>query len=219
MIGVIEISCVYKITNDVNNKVYIGVTRFSLRKRWNEHLSDARRDDRCNRPLYKAINKYGAEKFHISIIEKCNDDVLFEREKFWIEKYGSYLDGYNATYGGQGKQCVDYDIIIHTYMRCNQVNETAKILGVDPYTVRKALRENGIKITSSSDTFVKKHGLKVKMFSMDGQFIKAFPSSHHAARYVLDGKNVKSYDSAAHHIADVCRGIRNSAYNHKWCFA
>lgn len=133
----IEISCVYKITNDVNNKVYIGATRFSLRKRWKEHLSDAGREDRCDRPLYKAINEYGAEKFHISIIEKCNDDVLFEREKFWIEQYGSYLDGYNATYGGQGKPCVDYDMIVHTYMRCNQINETAKTLGIDPDTVKR----------------------------------------------------------------------------------
>ena len=65
-------SRIYKIVNDVNSKVYVGKTTFTLEKRFKEHLSDATKRVEEQRPLYNAINKYGAEHFSIVLIEECD---------------------------------------------------------------------------------------------------------------------------------------------------
>ena len=92
-------SYIYKITNLVNGKSYIGATKKSLSDRWKYHLHDSKRERSKNRPLYIAMNKYGIDNFNISVVEECEDDsVLFEREIYWIDYYDTYRNGYNETY-------------------------------------------------------------------------------------------------------------------------
>ena len=50
---------IYKITNTINNKVYIGKTLSSIEKRFAKHKEDSRRPQEQIRPLYRAMNKYG----------------------------------------------------------------------------------------------------------------------------------------------------------------
>ena len=93
---------IYKITNKINGKVYIGQTKKTIEERFQEHLKKAK--IHTNRYLYDAMNKYGYENFIISQIEKCPDNNLDEREIFWIAFYQSNnkLYGYNMTAGGGG---------------------------------------------------------------------------------------------------------------------
>lgn len=93
---------IYKITNKINGKVYIGQTKKTIEERFQEHLKKAK--IHTNRYLYDAMNKYGYENFIISQIEKCPDNNLDEREIFWIAFYQSNnkLYGYNMTVGGGG---------------------------------------------------------------------------------------------------------------------
>lgn len=94
---------IYKITNNINQKIYIGKTSQSIDKRFRSHINNAR--NHINRYLYDAMNKYGYENFTIEEIEQCDDDKLDEREIFWINKLNSYFDhgfGYNMTAGGDG---------------------------------------------------------------------------------------------------------------------
>ena len=58
---------IYCITNTINNKKYVGKTLMSIEKRFSEHIQDSRRRKLEKRPLYSAINKYGADKFTIVI--------------------------------------------------------------------------------------------------------------------------------------------------------
>jgi len=51
--------------------------------------------------LYKAFNKYGIENFTFEEIEQVDNSILDEREKYWIEYYDSYFNGYNSTLGGR----------------------------------------------------------------------------------------------------------------------
>lgn len=93
---------IYKIENDVNDKVYIGQTTKSLEERWKQHLRQSKREDK-NYPLYKAMKTYGTEHFHISLVEEVSDEIsLDEREQYWINYYNSYgqPNGYNDTIGG-----------------------------------------------------------------------------------------------------------------------
>lgn len=117
---------IYKITNDINDKIYIGKTLNTIEKRFKEHCEDSRRDKKEKRPLYFAMKKYGIEHFHIELIEECEENVLSDREVHWIEFYNSFRDGYNATLGGDGKHYLDYDLVVATYKELKNASEVAK---------------------------------------------------------------------------------------------
>ena len=86
---------VYKITNTVNDKVYIGITSKSLKERFSWHMRDCRKGTR--KKLYSAIRKYGEDKFSIELVEKAKADTIVEREEHYIDAYDSYKNGYNAS--------------------------------------------------------------------------------------------------------------------------
>ena len=92
---------IYLISNDVNNKLYVGQTLQTLNKRFNGHCCYSKSDRSSNMYIKRAIHKYGRDKFHIKLIEECSINLLNEREKYWINYYDSYNTGYNLTLGGQ----------------------------------------------------------------------------------------------------------------------
>jgi len=94
---------VYFITNINNGHAYVGVTKHSLQKRLNGHLSLARKRHKSNRPIICAIRKHGAESFCIWLLETFETRIeALEAEKRWIirtREFGFKL--YNATDGGE----------------------------------------------------------------------------------------------------------------------
>lgn len=95
---------IYKITNLVNKKVYIGqVYNKSIEARFIRHCKCA--DPKSPSYLCRAIYKYGKENFKVEQIEECYSVLeLNEREKYWIAYYNSTNGeiGYNLTPGGEG---------------------------------------------------------------------------------------------------------------------
>ena len=93
---------IYKITNQINQKIYIGLTRETIEERWKSHIKKAKQYP--NRYLYNAMNCYGYENFVIEPIEECSNDILDEREIYWISYFNSTNPdiGYNLTEGGGG---------------------------------------------------------------------------------------------------------------------
>lgn len=90
---------IYKITNTVNGKVYIGQTVRSLDVRFQEHLRCA--DNGDGYYLHAAIRKYGKDNFEISTIAETDDpDILNELEIYYIRKFHSDISGYNLAPGG-----------------------------------------------------------------------------------------------------------------------
>ena len=108
---------IYKITNKVNGKSYIGQTRYTVEFRWRQH-----QHKKDNTYFHNALHKYGVENFEISLIEETDNPE--EREIFWIEQKRSFKNGYNATKGGDGKQYIDYDLVIATYQKVNSIIDT-----------------------------------------------------------------------------------------------
>lgn len=94
---------IYKITNDLNDKVYVGQTIQSLSKRFNAHCSNSN-DKSSNMYIKRAILKYGRKHFTITLIEECEDSLLDEREIYWISYFDSYKSGYNLTEGGNSNR-------------------------------------------------------------------------------------------------------------------
>ena len=96
---------IYKITNTINGKVYIGCTVTTLKKRYYEHLYRCFKSDYKSK-LYNSIKKYGEENFTIELITECDVDKIYETEKQYIKEYNSFEDGLNSTFGGEG--CLGY---------------------------------------------------------------------------------------------------------------
>lgn len=94
---------IYKITNKLNGKIYIGQTLKSLEERFQKHCWKTTEKDKyhMNMAIKKAIRKYGKENFTIELIEEVNQELLDVREIYWISFYDSYNKGYNCTLGGQ----------------------------------------------------------------------------------------------------------------------
>ena len=204
---------IYKITNTVNGKVYIGKTLESIEKRWKEHQKDSLRF--TDRPLYRAMNKYGIEKFVIETIEEPEVELLSQRECYWIEYYNSYHFGYNATLGGDGKVLYDYQQIVNKYLEGALVKEIAKEFECSTETVSKAL--NLANIDSNVNSY--KRSLKsVFMCESDGTIIKEFQSRAEAATWLIEQKIAKTddKDNVVAAIGRVVNGQRKSAYKKLW---
>lgn len=98
---------VYRITNTINGKIYIGQTTLTTDRRWKMHLRDCTKER--NNKFYNAIKKYGSENFAIDIVEEniTSKEMLNEREKYWIAHYDCYKNGYNSTPGGETSPMCD----------------------------------------------------------------------------------------------------------------
>ena len=137
---------VYKITNVLNKKVYIGVTSRTVKERFQEHKY--RINERKHLHLYSSMIKYGIENFEVEVLEQCNSlEEIFEREKFWISFAKSNLPefGYNNTNGGEGFERIETDDIriLELYKENRSYIKTANILNYSPSTVRRRLHAMG----------------------------------------------------------------------------
>lgn len=205
---------IYLITNDVNGKQYVGKTVDKISKRWNHHISDSfgtkHAEKTENRPLYKAINKYGIEHFHITEIEECPLEILSEREIYWIEYYNTYYNGYNATLGGDGRHYLDYEKIITTYKKFLNAKKTAEVLGIDRQTVTKVLKatnsftEREIKNNSNYHRSTTK---KIGQYDKNTKKLIAIYNSVGEAESMIP---------TGRHIPDVCAGRRKTAGGYIW---
>lgn len=93
---------IYKITNKINGKVYIGQS-VDIDKRKREHFNNYKREENKHYILYKAINKYGINNFKFEVICECLIEELDDLEIKYIKLYDSYkANGYNMTLGGGG---------------------------------------------------------------------------------------------------------------------
>lgn len=207
---------IYQITNDVNQKIYIGKTENSIEKRFKEHCWDASRERNEKRPLYNAMRKYGVEHFHIELIEETDNPE--EREIYWIEKKQSFKNGYNATIGGDGRKYIDYDLVVKTYQDLQNIKLVAKQLHHDESTISKILKEKNIDIKSSIEWMRENRGKKVGQYDLNDNFIQSFDSRGLASKYLIDNHYTTSVaiDAVAGRIGQVCNGKRKTAYGFKW---
>jgi group I intron endonuclease len=97
---------IYKSTNKITGKVYIGQTTKNLEKRIKGHVNESKKDK--NRPFLSSINKYGVDNFVFEIIDFADNlNELNDKEIYWINFYNSVSpNGYNVTGGGQGDKTI-----------------------------------------------------------------------------------------------------------------
>lgn len=94
---------IYKITNQINGKCYIGQS-VDIEKRWHQHKrrSLVLGSTEYDSYFHRAIRKYGLENFSFEVLEECLKEELNEKETFYVSRYSSNQveSGYNLTAGG-----------------------------------------------------------------------------------------------------------------------
>lgn len=208
---------IYKITNQINGKIYIGKTNRTIQERFEEHCRDYLKRKNEKRPLYSAMKKYGIHNFSIEQVEKCTLNEVEAREKYWIEFYGSFKYGYNATLGGDGKAYIDRDLVIKTYQELQTIKSVAKQMNINETTIRNILRDNNIIIRQTPEVNKDKYGITVGMYDKEGKFLRMFASYNEAGQWLIDNNLTGcKLGTIRTHISEVCNGKRKSAAKFVW---
>lgn len=210
-----ETGIIYKITNKLNNKVYIGLTTRTLDIRWKEHLRHS------SQKIDAAITEFGARNFTIELIEECNIDIIDNKEQYWIQYYNSFDNGYNLTAGGRDDKMIFMPIKIKEvkklwdkgYNQKKIVDETKlNVETVHNYLVKSGVTKEDIRARANIKIGQSK-AVAVNQYDLKGNFIKTWNSITDAAR------NVGKVNSGTGNISMVCKGKRGSAYGYKWKYA
>ena len=215
---------IYKISNDINNKIYIGQTVKTLAQRFAGHINESKNGG--TRPICLAISKYGEEHFKIEEIEECDVSLLNEREIYWISQYNSYEKGYNATLGGLGCQVYDYDLIYQLLLENKNCKEIQNIVGCNKDTVYTVAKLHNFKITRERDMsnyrkpenntgwFSQKYSI-IKAYDKDNNLVATFTNKDEAAKWCLDNEYSTS-PKCWTHIYECLRGKRKTSYGFIW---
>lgn len=202
---------IYKITNKINGKIYVGQTTRSLNERILEHA-------RHNTIVVdKAMQKYGIDSFEIEQIDSAsNIDELNEREKYWIKYYDCVVpNGYNQCNGGENT--AGYHHKEESKRKMSKTKSAIYIGRNNPFFGKK-----------HSDISKKKMSEQRKgMGHLSEEQVKRLRSSH----YKVKVRNVETgevFDSAKEaatkyglketHIIRVCKGKRNRTGGFHWCY-
>ena len=126
---------IYKITNRINGKAYVGLST-CIERRWKSHKADAfnPNDKHYHYPLYRAMRKYGLQNFHFEVLEECLESELSEKEIHYIALFDSFNHGYNQDAGGQG--AIHYNklsdsLVLDIIQRLKTSSDNSEIIGAE----------------------------------------------------------------------------------------
>jgi group I intron endonuclease len=206
---------IYKITNKIDNKIYIGQTIGDLERRWKGHL---KKRSNC-RYLKSAINKYGIDNFEFKLVCITFDNQLDDMEIKYIEQYNCLVpNGYNLRLGGNSGR--------HNVETKQKISETLKkrfntdIIHSKPQLgkphseiTKKKLSEANKGKRRSQETINKmiiskrKRKNKVIQFDIEGNRLNSFDTCKEAAEYI--GISLSS-------ISVCCIGKAKTAKGYVW---
>ena len=144
---------IYKITNTINGKSYIGQTIQNVKERFYQHCATKCSKAVSNMAIHRAIKKYGKSNFTVEVIEEIDFANLNDRERYWIKYYNSYNNGYNSTKGGQDgcKSFKDLDVesIIKEYNTGKSLRTLGTIFKVDKQTIKDLLIRHNVELRTT----------------------------------------------------------------------
>lgn len=144
---------IYKITNTINGKSYIGQTIQNVKERFYQHCATKCSKVVSNMAIHRAIKKYGKSNFTVEVIEEIDSTNLNDRERYWIKYYNSYNNGYNSTKGGQDgcKPFKDLDVesIIKEYNTGKSLRTLGTIFKVDKQTIKDLLIRHNVELRTT----------------------------------------------------------------------
>lgn len=204
---------IYIITNDINDKVYIGKTYTSIELRWKRHIQDAFRKDReNNQKFYNALREYGKEHFQIKELAEFEEGELEQKEIEYIEFYDSYFNGYNSTLGGEGysKISLNEDEIIQMFNSGYSLNQIAREFGTKTTrTISSIIKKNGLDVSRQTTCIVEQYDLK-------GNYIQSFQSKKEAWKWLLHNYKSDMKRATAYFYIKKSSETGGIAFGYKW---
>jgi group I intron endonuclease len=226
---------VYKYTNLINEKVYIGITTKTIKERHRQHLKSL--NDGAY--FHNAIKKYGIENFHLEVIDKADSkEELRQLERRYIKDHNSFAyshnsKGYNCTIGGDGMTGM-YGALNHCYgipfkeridpkkyeewlEKIKNPSEDARKKmskawqGNKYFLGKKHTEENKKRMSEMKKGIVPVNRRKVNQYDLDGNFIKSHLSIVEATKHV-NGKS-------SARICMCCKKQVKQAYGFYWTYA
>ena len=175
---------VYKITNKINDAIYIGITTRGYKIRWKEHTNclGLPWDSQKNSLLHRALLKYDKQNFSFEVIEETDD--LDNREKYWINYYHcyigdpEYIKGYNMTPGGRDYITTSFfkEKVLKLWEEGKNIQEILSIVSCSDTTIYNILNKANIDHRERADRGYKYKSKSVNQYTLDGIFIQRFPS-------------------------------------------
>lgn len=208
-------SGIYKITNTVNGKIYIGQSRDLKQRRQDEILKQ-----RVNRHLKNAFKKYGVDKFQIEILAECDVCYLDEMEKKLILEYKSTDPkiGYNKTFGGRRR----YQFSPEARMDMRGPNNPFYGKKHTPETIRRLSEIATIKNKG------RKHSEKTKQKQAESKIGKNNPMAKPVFQYTKDGQLLNRFGSVSvaseetglgySAIKNCAGGVSRTAFGFVWSY-
>ena len=211
---------IYKITNKINGKAYIGQTITTIKDRMYKHYSHAKV---ATTGIDYAIQKYGKENFIVEqIYEASEDEDLDKLEVYYIALYDTFNNGYNLTPGGTYgtlRVKLDQQALIQDYLNGQTIEDLCKIYHCCNRTISNILHSNNIKIRkggNNSQNLINngkpfKEGDNAKAVTIE-ELKLTFPSLKNCAQWLIDNNytNSKSMVEVRKCISRVLTGERKS---------
>ena len=206
-----KICCVYKLTNTVTGKFYVGST-FNLKARMKYHRYS--HDRNPNKELGGDIAKYGWDAFRVDILEECTRENVRERERYFIEALNAVEVGYNQT------KSTTYQDWMKSY--------NAKMWQDEEYRKRRSIasRENQKKRLSDPEYLkAKSEQLKrftdtlkkpIGMFSKSGELLHTFSGIREAERWLIANGITKSRNASSAISNCALGGRHKTVYGFVW---
>ncbi len=215
VLKVLVLGYIYKITNTITGKIYIGQTLQPPSRRWRQHelsaMNTARNDSKL--PLHMSMRKHGLDAFQYEVIETCEDEVINDREIYWISYYDSTnpLKGYNLSSGGGGTSYYNMDTLLSLWNQGKGIKEISEIMGIDRGFLALRLKEKGITTDeiNSRRYFSAKQSRSnpVYQYSLEGEYLRMFHSVQEARAVTGIG-----------HIEKCCNGKQKQAGGFIWSY-
>lgn len=198
----------YCITNKINGKKYVGITKQGADRRFRQHISDAKR---CKTVLHNAIRKYGPESFSLEILCKARSyDELIRMERETIESLSTmHPNGYNMTYGGDA----NWRLVSSEAMKARARKAGDKLLGFKhskDFGEKVSRAKKGKPLSDSNLEAIRK-SKSTPVVCIDNGMV--FYNGHEAKKWL---KSV-GFDKASYtQVVAACRGRIKTAYGFRW---
>lgn len=202
---------IYKVTNKINGKIYIGKT-YNFEKRRREHIYDIENE----LPFHRALKKYGTDNFEWEIIDTgISDNEIKEKEIYWIKKLNTCVhfpnsNGYNITLGGEGgvswnsRPVLQFDLdgnFIAEYVSCAHASVET---GVQPHSINDCANERA----GRAGNFQWKFKSECKSFKIPSYKKKESSRKKPIVQLDQEGNYIKTFSSVTE--ASMETGLRRS---------
>jgi len=187
---------IYKHTNNITGKSYIGQTKFTMEQRLKHHLIDAKQGAKRNktRPFHSALLKYSKEHWTSHVLEVTTKELSSDREKYWINYFNTYTKGYNATMGGdylEGYKPLKGDLNPNTDTAIYKFYH--RYFSMFQGTIREFSAKTGMKVATARSLAKRKGTLSINGWVIDPMHLYLRPGLKliSAPKVVIYSKSIK----------------------------